>query len=1046
MIKTHVTNNSYLEAVHSQQDMPHYSQTTEPISQYSGRNTTFTDKKLQALVDSLKFDQLGNRHENIQKAHGRTCKWLLHKQEYRDWLNPDEFSSHHGLLWIKGKPGAGKSTLMKFMLGEVKKKTDNATTISFFFNARGSDIEKSTSGMYRSLLFQLLSLMPSLRHIFRSLDITTQSEHHPQWGIETLKELFQQAVQSLGNAPLLCLVDALDECDEAEIRDMVYFFQDLGRLALSTGVHFHVCFASRHYPHITVGTGIHLTLEGQQGHSQDISNYIETNLHIGNSQAANILRSNLLDKASGVFMWVVLVVKMLNEDHDSGLSSARLRRKLQDIPGDLHDLFHNLLIRDNKMTEEMQLCFQWVLFARQPLSAKELYSAIHSGLVTATSDNEDELFGYQSSEMSLDLVERFLLSASKGLVEVTNTWPQISQFIHESVKDFLLKEKNLRVVWPNIGKGLEGRSHDRLKKCCLDYILIAHYHIAPQLTHNTVNSMALLRFRLTRDEDWPFLHYATMNLLTHADHAQGLGNSQHDFITRFPQQEWVCLQNIVEPNLNHHYGPQTSLLYILSEKNLANLIQIHPSKDRFLCVEAEKHGTPLLAALALRNRETVQGFLEIGTSGLDDSSGEYKHKQVSQERLDVSAHTSSFTYNPSRSVLSQLAELGDDALLSMALCQRSVAIDLGPCQRTGLTLLHQAAERGFVASLRLLIQKGASIDELSLCSSGLTAIQLAALHGHEESVRLLLDQGASVGVCSRATGRNALSWALKGGLKVVQLLLERGAEVNAADYLRRTPLIYAVSCGVVPSIISLLLEKGAMVDLTDYEGKTALHHAVHKNALERGSDGRRTTPLHEATKTSEGDVVKVLLEEGATTDVMDKDGYTPLMRAIHAHKNEVVDLLLAAGAPANVSTKPWDTWSSQSSDSVAREITSPSSDRRATTPPIRTFPLVPLFEAIRLSKYTIVKALLEAGASVDVTDDDGSTPLHQAVRECTMYVVSLLLGRGASTNTVDGDGRTPLELAVHTLSNTSYLHEKEELKIIITSLSAPNDPGVVDAP
>ncbi|KAI9898929.1 hypothetical protein N3K66_005390 [Trichothecium roseum] len=388
---------------------------------------------------------------------------------------------------------------MKFTLGEVKKKTDNGIIISFFFNARDNDIEKSTSGMYRSLLFQLLTLMPSLRQIFRYLDVTAQSEHHPQWGIETLKELFQQAVQSLGNAPLLCLVDALDECDEAEIRDMVSFFQDLGRLALSTGVHFHVCFASRHYPHITVGTGIHLTLEGQEGHSQDISNYIETNLHIGNSQATNMLRSNLLQKASGVFMWVVLVVKMLNEDHDSGLSSARLRRKLQDIPGDLHALFHNLLIRDNKMTEEMQLCFQWVLFARQPLSAKELYSAIHSGLVEATSSDADELFGWRSDQMPLDLVKRFLLSASKGLVEVTKSQPQITQFIHESVKDFLLKENELFVIWPNIREGFEGRSHDRLKKCCLDYILIARRQM-PILLFNSVRSTSLLRYRKSTDQ------------------------------------------------------------------------------------------------------------------------------------------------------------------------------------------------------------------------------------------------------------------------------------------------------------------------------------------------------------------------------------------------------------------------------------------------------------------------------------------------------------------------------------------------------------------
>jgi ABC-type ATPase involved in cell division len=73
-------------------------------------------------------------------------------------------SQYHGFLWIRGKLGAGKSIMMKFIYAKRKKKDIpmKAITVSFFFNARGKLLEKSVSGMYRSLLLQLLEGFPDL--------------------------------------------------------------------------------------------------------------------------------------------------------------------------------------------------------------------------------------------------------------------------------------------------------------------------------------------------------------------------------------------------------------------------------------------------------------------------------------------------------------------------------------------------------------------------------------------------------------------------------------------------------------------------------------------------------------------------------------------------------------------------------------------------------------------------------------------------------------------------------------------------------------------
>ena len=106
------------------------------------------EEQKRMLLDSLRFDQIDTRQITIKNAHAKTCKWLLEKSEYLNWLDATKLGKHHGFLWIKGKPGTGKSTLMKFALINARKTMKDRIVISFFFNARGEYIEKSTVGIY----------------------------------------------------------------------------------------------------------------------------------------------------------------------------------------------------------------------------------------------------------------------------------------------------------------------------------------------------------------------------------------------------------------------------------------------------------------------------------------------------------------------------------------------------------------------------------------------------------------------------------------------------------------------------------------------------------------------------------------------------------------------------------------------------------------------------------------------------------------------------------------------------------------------------------
>lgn len=200
----------------------------------------------EALMKALAFDGMGSREATIAPAHANTCLWILKTLEYVSWRNPRERNAHHGILWIKGNPGVGKSTLMKRISNHAQEHfRQNETVVCFFFNGRGFQIERSTEGMYRSLLFQILEALPRMQEILASKVTAAEPD---TWSIDILQDLFRTAILSIGpDEHLSCYVDALDECHVDEIRQVISTFEDLGQLAVSKNIRLDICFASRRY-------------------------------------------------------------------------------------------------------------------------------------------------------------------------------------------------------------------------------------------------------------------------------------------------------------------------------------------------------------------------------------------------------------------------------------------------------------------------------------------------------------------------------------------------------------------------------------------------------------------------------------------------------------------------------------------------------------------------------------------------------------------------------------------------------------------------------
>ncbi|KAF4274298.1 hypothetical protein CNMCM8812_005654 [Aspergillus fumigatus] len=813
-------------------------------------------ERRQRLLNSLRFEQMDSRKSTIRTALAKTCRWFLSHPDYQAWLDPQNLTRHHGFLWISGKPGAGKSTIMKFAYSSMRSKSRNkhAITASFFFNARGEYLEKSILGLYRSLLLQLLEGYPDLQAVLDDPDINSQGQNGCP-SLDVLKDLFRSAVSALGQRSFMCFVDALDECDEQQVVDMVQYFEELAEQSTNKGILLRICFSSRHYPYIVIHRGIRLTLEDQSGHGEDLATYVANRLQIEDPVLLEDLQTQLLRKAAGVFMWVVLVVDILNKEYrHNGLA---LRRRLAEIPSDLSELFKDILRRDNENMEGLLLCILWILFAKRPLQPKEFYHALWSGLsLEDLADAQIPDVSVPDASDSLDRFKRCVIGSSKGLAEITKSKQPTVQFIHESVRDFLLKERGLHELWPDLGFDWESSSHEKLKQCCDSYM----NHTLVRAYISNVLSEAKADLQTGISKRYPFLEYASQHVLYHAN-AAAEAVPQDEFLSHFPVSNWISVNNIFEKFKVREYSQDASLFYILADKGFPELIRTRLKEDPHIHVPGERYGYPLFAALANGNKDVVAALLNAPSSvrnGVDITEGLNHRKDLKQ-----------YAY---RTPLSWAAQEGRTSIVELLLQTETPVDDM---DAKGRTPLSRASENGHKAVAELLIGNGADVNAGD--NDGWTPLSRASLRGHKVVAKLLIGKGADVNVRDN-DGWTPLSRAsLCGHEEVAKLLIDKGADVNVRDNNGWTPLSHASEKGH-EEVVRLLIDKGADVNVRDKEG---------------------WTPLSRASIRGHEEVAKLLIDKGADVNAGDSDGWTPLSRTLLRGHEEVAKLLIAKGTDVN---------------------------------------------------------------------------------------------------------------------------------------------------
>jgi ankyrin repeat protein len=253
---------------------------------------------------------------------------------------------------------------------------------------------------------------------------------------------------------------------------------------------------------------------------------------------------------------------------------------------------------------------------------------------------------------------------------------------------------------------------------------------------------------------------------------------------------------------------------------------------------------------------------------------------------------------------------------------------------------------------------------------GATPLMYAASVGSVEAMKLLLDGGADPNIRSSADS-TALMWSATD-IKKVRLLVDRGADVNAVSSRGRTALFLAAMSAPSAEIVRLLIARGADV---------------------KGVDALKMTALHAATWGNDTETIRLLIDAGLDVNAAHVAGFTPLINAASTRNVTAAKLLLAKGANVNA---------------VAGE---PALKVKAGTIALGSF--TPLHMIAPSGSAEFVKALLDAGAKVNVQEARGLTPLMLAVAtdRQNLDVIRMLIAKGADVNAKDPGGETALDWA-----------------------------------
>ncbi|KAK3944650.1 hypothetical protein QBC46DRAFT_439011 [Diplogelasinospora grovesii] len=405
------------------------------------------ESKTEFLLRNLEFRGIDDRGEAIMPAHIRTFQWVFQEPQLDDtgvplwssfsrWLKGET----QDIYWITGKPGAGKSTLMRYVSEQAETRArlqewggPTCVMLGFYFWHAGSQLQKSQEGLFRTLLHQAFEALPHLvlkvlKARWTMLNVFGDDSQLPDWQLKELLTAFWTLVKAAKDEKikLALMLDGLDEFegDHQRLVDLIN--------KLSVDSHVKICVSSRPW-NVFRDSFTRSPIRDRFGTSTGFRE-----LQALHPQTAATLISGISDKAEGVFLWVRVVVDELLRGLSEGDSFADLQKTLDDLPADISQLFGTIWERLNpQYHEEASQYFMMKIAASERDQALEAVPLWFSDKAYTLHTSADEVRSMDLNDIRLAMTRK-LDGRTKGLLEVQGY--QV-EYLHRTVEDWILESQ-----------------------------------------------------------------------------------------------------------------------------------------------------------------------------------------------------------------------------------------------------------------------------------------------------------------------------------------------------------------------------------------------------------------------------------------------------------------------------------------------------------------------------------------------------------------------------------------------------------------------------
>lgn len=835
-------------------------------------------------------DDLAAIHRLKGERVSGTCEWILEQKEYTEWLKGESSK----LLRLIGPPGIGKTMISSFLVDDLKKRSQHSpdTVLAFYFCDSKDEKRNSATAIIRGIIIQLLRQYPAM---FKFIE-----QDYEQMGdrlcnsFDTLWRILRQILTEFVVGKVYVLIDALDECDKSSRESLLGGLNGL----LRTRQHLNVMFLITYRPGSNVSSLVHdvsTFLKIDAGKIKaDLSKFIEVkvdDLFRQKKFAAPLekkIRQAFNERTQGTFLWASLIIR----DISSTVSAHHVRPKLGEIPSGLSAVYERILSNiDKEYESDAIFILKCVIAARRPLTRRELAMA-HSldlqSLEESTVPTQDIVDEMQDS-----------FKCCEALLQLDPVTHSIN-LVHQSAKEFLLRNNNSiqESSWSRYRVDME-EANLLMFKLCWRYLgmdefnqgyLVFQRTTDNQLVENTLSPEVI--------EKHCFLEYALKEWWQHA-FAAGF--------SLINDSEWLG------DNLGRMPAVRDAWLHIAVRKNhedFVKLLLVHKASVQAREFKHHHSQTGLHLAVKAGYDKLAKLLLDHGADAnaqrLPDKqtplhlAAERGHKSIVEllveHQVDLNARDADGC-----APLHLAVENGYPSVVKLLLDRGA---DIAAIDEEGQTSIHLALERGYEEITRLLL--GYKPDVTQRDNRDRTALEIAARQGKEAIIDLLLEYETESGTKSEPEGETSLHRAIDTGSRtLVEVLISRGANIEARNRQNRTPLHAAVENGH-HHIAKYLLDHGAVVNANGTYNMTSLHlaaeeghEAIVKLLLEykadvNAKDNTGRTALHLASDMGYSDVVKLLLNNDADSSATDAEGRTALDMALESEHEEVVELLTSA--------------------------------------------------------------------------------------------------------------------------------------------------------